>query len=150
MKNRLITIIFVAVVAILISGVAFADSPYDSVFTIPEYNLVCVSKGQALSCTCPCGAMETMPVVVTATIVDNISRATPTEIGRVSATPTDIGRVPATATPTVTTVDGVRIVHYDAKGNVVWDKCMPVSAWNGHESHAGHIIQDLNLGNCSR
>jgi hypothetical protein len=67
--------------------------------------------------------------------------------------PPTVTGIPPTATsvpPTPKPFDGVRIKHYDGKGNLVWDKCMPPSAWNGHQSHPGHPIQDENLGGCYR
>jgi hypothetical protein len=127
----------------------------DEIFTIPEYNLVCVYKGNSLSCTCPCGGLPLKNTISNPDVVVP-NPDVPTEVPNPDV-PTVVPTVvpTSTAVPTSTVVptekpNGVFIVHYDADGTQVWAKCMQESSWNGHQSHPGHIIQDLNLGSCIR
>lgn len=138
----------------------------DEVFTIPQYNLVCVYKGNSLVCLCPCTAglcpvtVESTNVpatgvpVITATQkpVDPTATTTvvPTVVPTNTPIPTNTPVPTATLVPTTPNPNGVLIRHYDADGTVVWEKCMPTSAWNGHRFHKGHLIQDDNLGYCYR
>jgi len=152
----------------------------DEIFYLPQYNLVCIYKGYSLSCVCPCktaGCVSDqtfttiiteptgLPVEPTVPVIPT-SEPTSTPVQPTATTkppdPTVTG-VPPTATnvpPTAMNVpptpkptdkpNGMWIRHYDGKGNLVWEKCMPPSAWNGHNSHPGHPIQDENLGGCYR
>jgi len=180
MKSRLI--LFYILVTILLAGMLISvgivkaanDTFYniiysklstneqgpDEIFTIPQYNLVCVYKGNSLDCLCPCSAgicstsTGVLAPVIPITIVPTITVITPMPTEKPTVIPTFVPTttnipintpIPPTAIP-----NGVFIRHYDANGTLVWEKCMPVSAWNGHKSHPGHVIQDENLGFCYR
>lgn len=89
---------------------------------------------------------KTTPVP-TNTPVPSIKTSTPPPQPTRTPVPTST-HVPPTGTPVPPPTDtpaakfGTWITHYDAKGNVVFSKCMPDSAVNGHRNHPGHIKQD--------
>lgn len=162
--KKLIIAIVVAIIVIVLVGAGLVSAggvvPYEivysvlpegqrgpsEIFTIPQYNLICVYKGISLDCTCPCTncGITSVPNKIDLSKTDP-PKATNTAIpGNPTITPTATS-IPPTTHPKP---EGIWIIHYNANGVEEWNKCMPASAWNGHQYHAGHIIQDGNLGPC--
>lgn len=178
-KSLVIVILFVAVLfasaravyaldlipfEIVFSRLSEEEQGPDEVFLLEEYGLVCVFKDGSLDCECPCGEQcgtvgetvavaETQPPSETQPPAEEAQPPVETEEPVPPTDPTP-GPPPEwpTPTPPAPTLEpnGVLIRHRDAKGNIVWEKCMPLSAWNGHEDHFGHEIQDEFLGYCYR
>lgn len=178
MKKRVLIIAIVLTTLFASAGVAYAldNLPFkidfsrlpekeqgpDEIFVLDEYGLVCVFKDGSLDCECPCeqcatvteetvavaetqAPEETQPPSETQPPVET-EEPTPTPPTPTSTVPTPVPTSPApTSTPEP---NGILIRHFDTWGNEVWTKCMPLSAWNGHKNHPGHLVQDQNLGSC--
>jgi hypothetical protein len=161
---------------IIFTKEGYSEAGPDALWTIPDWGLLCIEDGGETRCYCKCGngicevteqgqspASTTIPITSVPTATPNTPNPTATAIVTeppATATPNTpnptataiVTEPPATATPKP--FNGIIITHFDGQGRLVWTRCMPLSALNGHypddPGHKNHPVPDIIGDGCYR